>query len=337
MVWLLFIVFTGALVFFAQQLTRSGDVLAEKTGLGRAWIGALLLAGTTSLPELASGVTAVTALDAPNLAAGGVFGSCLFNLGLIALMDLVYQPGSVLVVSQEVNILSGALGVILIGLASLAVLLSPDLSSLSVLHVGLISVVVLGIYALGASLISRFERRRIAQVLTERAEELNYAGIPTRRAVTQFAISAVLVVGLAVGLSAVSERIADESGLSRSFVGTLFLAFATSLPEVVVGVVSVRMGAIDLAISNVLGSNLFNVALLGVYDAAYLKGSLWANLDDVHAVSGLMAVIMTGVAVVSLIYRASPRTPFRLSWDGFSILVLYITAIVLIFIVGQTA
>ncbi|MEK7439822.1 MAG: hypothetical protein AABZ78_03425 [Chloroflexota bacterium] len=95
MIWIEFAVCAALIVAAATQLSRYGDVLAEKTGLGRAWVGGILLAGVTSLPELVSGVSAVTWLNAPNLAAGSILGSCLFNLALIALMDLAYQPGSI--------------------------------------------------------------------------------------------------------------------------------------------------------------------------------------------------------------------------------------------------
>ncbi|HMD80368.1 MAG TPA: hypothetical protein VKE92_03610, partial [Anaerolineales bacterium] len=82
MIWIEFIV-CAALIFWAGSLlSKYGDVIAEKTGLGRTWIGAILIAGVTSLPELASGVSAVAWLNEPNLAAGAVLGSCLFNLAL---------------------------------------------------------------------------------------------------------------------------------------------------------------------------------------------------------------------------------------------------------------
>ena len=110
MIWLELLVCAVLIFWVGALLSKYGDVIAEKTGLGRAWIGAILIAGVTSLPELASGVSAVAWLNAPNLAAGAVLGSCLFNLALIAMIDLAYQPGRVLAKAQEVHILSGGLG-----------------------------------------------------------------------------------------------------------------------------------------------------------------------------------------------------------------------------------
>src|SRR3990172_1978293 len=129
MIWIEFVICAVLLVGAATLLSRYGDVLAEKTGLGRVWVGALLIAGVTSLPELASGITAVTVLNAPNLAAGGVLGSCLFNIALIAFIDLAYQPGSILAKAQEGHILSGGWGILLLGLAAGAALLKPEINS----------------------------------------------------------------------------------------------------------------------------------------------------------------------------------------------------------------
>ncbi|HET9905640.1 MAG TPA: hypothetical protein VFQ23_03345, partial [Anaerolineales bacterium] len=125
MLWVEFIVCAVLIFWVGSLLSKYGDVIAEKTGLGRAWIGAILIAGVTSLPELASGVSAVAWLNAPNLAAGAVLGSCLFNLALIAMIDLAYQPGRVLAKAQEVHILSGGLGVLMLGIVAMGVLIGP--------------------------------------------------------------------------------------------------------------------------------------------------------------------------------------------------------------------
>src|SRR5512146_3480128 len=106
MIWIEFIICAGLIFWTGSLLSKYGDVIAEKMGLGRVWLGAILIAGVTSLPELASGISAVAWLNAPNLAAGAAVGSCLFNLVLIAIMDLAYQPGRVLAKAQDVHILS---------------------------------------------------------------------------------------------------------------------------------------------------------------------------------------------------------------------------------------
>ena len=331
MLWLEFGLCATLIVAAAVVLSRYSDVLAEKTGLGRVWVGALLLAGATSLPELASGVSAVAWLKAPNLAAGSILGSCLFNLALIALMDLAYQPGSILAQAQEGHILSAGLGILLLGTVAASILLGPAVTHWGLFGVGAVSLGIISLYLVGARLLARFEQRRLAEILEREAEVRHYERISRRHAWAAFLLSGLAVVGLGIWLASIGDRLSAETGLSRSFVGSLFLAVSTSLPEVAASLAAVRIGAIDLAISNVLGSNLFNVAILFVYDVADGSTNFWAALSDVNAFAAVAAMMMTGVAVISLIYRASPRTPSRLNWDGVALIGMYLGAMIALY------
>jgi cation:H+ antiporter len=106
------------------------------------------------------------------------------------------------------------------------------------------------------------------------------------------------------------------------------------LPEVATSLAAVRLGAIDLAISNALGSNLFNIVLLAVLDVADGAGNIWAALTAANALAAVIAMMMTGVAIVSLTYRASPRTPNRLSWDGLALAGMYVAALAALYWLG---
>ncbi|HLB03150.1 MAG TPA: sodium:calcium antiporter, partial [Nitrospiria bacterium] len=119
MVWLEFAVCGALILFSGSRLSQYGDMLAEKTGMGRTWIGIILLATITSLPELATGISAVTVAAAPNIAVGDVLGSCVFNLMLIGVIDLFYRPGPILSQVEQGNILAAGYGILLIGIAAL--------------------------------------------------------------------------------------------------------------------------------------------------------------------------------------------------------------------------
>ncbi|MCP4454719.1 MAG: sodium:calcium antiporter, partial [Planctomycetes bacterium] len=110
---------------------------------------------------------------------------------------------------------------------------------------------------------------------------------------------------------------------NESFVGTLFVAFVTSLPEMVVTIAAVRIQALDMAVGNVLGSNLFNTVIIAVDDLFYLPGPLLADVEQSHIVSALIAILMTGVVVVSLFYRTR-RMRHVVSWSGLTLIALYI-------------
>jgi cation:H+ antiporter len=323
------------LIFWTGSLlSKYGDVIAEKTGLGRVWLGAILIAGVTSLPELASGISAVAWLNAPNLAAGAALGSCLFNLALIAVMDLVYQPGRVLAKAQDVHILSAGLGVLLLGIVAIGVLIGSEMSSFGGWGVSLLSLVIIVLYGIGGRMIARLEKERMNEVLEQEAQMNAYDSISARQAYVVFILSAIGIVALGIWLSFIGDRLAATTGLSASFVGNLFLALSTSLPEIAASLAAIRLGAIDLAIGNVLGSNLFNITLFFAYDLADGAANFWASLTHANAFAAVMTIMMTGVVIISLMYRASPKTPYRFSWDGIALSGMYLGSMIMLYVLG---
>jgi len=334
MVWIEFIICVVIVVAASSVLSRYADVIAEKTGLGRAWVGAILLAGVTSLPELVSGITAVSLLNAPNLAIGGIVGSNLFNVVLIAVMDLAYQPGSILSQAQEGHILSGGLGIVLMGLVVISPLLGPVFTGTGILGISFISIGIIVVYLFGARLLARFQSKRMVEVLELEAAQLHYEQISKTRTYITFALASLVVVAAGVWLGSIADRIAVETGLGRSFVGAFFLGVSTSLPEIASSLAAVRMGAVDLAIGNVLGSNLFNITLLAVYDIFDGPQNLWASMSTTNALALVIAIMMTAVVIISLIYRASPKTPWRMNWDGATLLAMYGAAFLLLYSLG---
>jgi len=334
MTWLELVVCATLIFWAGSLLSKYGDVIAEKTGLGRAWIGAILIAGVTSLPELASGVSAVAWLNEPNLAAGAVLGSCLFNLALIAMIDLAYQPGRVLAQAQDVHILSGGLGVLMLGMVVMGILIGPALNGLGILGISILSIAIIVLYSIGGTMIARLEKERMSEVLEKEAVEGGYARISIRKTYIVFILSGVAVIVLGIWLASIGDRVAATTGLSSSFVGNLFLALTTSLPEIAASLAAIRLGAIDLAIGNVLGSNLFNILLFFVYDLADGKSNFWASLTNANAFAAVMTIMMTGVVIISLMYRASPKTPYRISWDGFVLAGMYLGSMALLYLLG---
>jgi len=334
MVWIEFIICAGLIFWAGSLLSKYGDVIAEKTGMGRVWLGAILIAGVTSLPELASGISAVAWLNVPNLAAGAALGSCLFNLALIAIMDLVYQPGRVLAKAQDVHILSGGLGVLLLGIVAMGVLIGPAMNSFGGLGISVLSIAIIVLYAIGGRMIAGLEKERMNEVLEQEARENAYDSISARQSYIVFTLSAICIVALGIWLSSIGDRLSTTTGLSVSFVGNLFLATSTSLPEIAASLAAIRLNAIDLAIGNVLGSNLFNITLFFVYDLVDGRTNFWASLTNANAFAAVMTIMMTGVVIISLMYRASPRTPYRFSWDGIALAGMYLGSMVMLYLLG---
>jgi cation:H+ antiporter len=124
-------------------------------------------------------------------------------------------------------------------------------------------------------------------------------------------------------------------GWRTSFVGTLLVSAITTLPELVVTVSALRLGAVDMAIGNILGSNLFDILILAIDDLFYLKGPLLAAVSPAHAISAFAAVIMSGIFIAALLYR--PETRFRdtIGWVSLSLLAIYLFAAYAIYLHGH--
>lgn len=327
MTWLLFAAVSAVIVVAGTRLARYGDVIGEKTGLGRSWIGVVLLAATTSLPELFTGFGA-TALSAhPDIAAGDVLGSCMFNLLILSLMDAV-QPEPLSARAHQGHALSIGFGLLLIAIAGIGLSGGARLPALGT--VGLTTPLIIGLYFVAMRSVFVHEQRRRARELAEVAERLEYEDVPTRVAVTGYAIAAAFVVGAALWLPQIGAELARETGLGEAFVGSLFIAITTSLPEIVVSLTAVRIGALDLGIGNVLGSNLFNLLILGLDDVFYVQGSLLADVDRGHVVSVLAVVMMNALFLIGLTERALTKR-FVVAWDTGAIAAVYVAAVTLVF------
>src|SRR4030065_237649 len=123
LLWLGFIACTAVIVYSGTRLSRYGDVIAEKTGLGRAWIGVVLMASVTSLPELVTGISSVTYAGVPDIAVGDIFGRCVFNLLILALLDATYRMMPISAKAPQGNVLSASFGVLLISIAAVGLYL----------------------------------------------------------------------------------------------------------------------------------------------------------------------------------------------------------------------
>jgi cation:H+ antiporter len=306
-----------------SQLSKYGDMLAEKTGMGRTWLGLVVLAAVTSLPELATGTSAILWVHAPDLTVGDLLGSCMFNLLILALVDLFYPRGPVLTVAHRGHLLAACLGVVMLGVALMGLQAKQALGGISLGHVGLSSPVLLICYVVAMRSLFRYQRRERAAYVAAHEETLLYEDISLTTALVKFGLSALVVVAAGVFLPQVAERIALLMGWQQSAVGTVFVAAATSMPEMVVTFSALRLGAVDLAVGNLFGSNLINLGILGLMGFIYVKGPLLQAVSPKHVGTGLMAVIMTGIAATEMMYRPEKKTLRWMSSGAFFLAFLY--------------
>ena len=328
LLWPAFILCTAAIVYAGTKLSRYGDVIAEKTGLGRTWIGVVLMSAVTSLPELVTGIGSVTYADVPDIAVGDVLGSCVFNMLILAILDAVYKPMPISTKAQQGHVLSAGFGILLLSSVSLSLFLHHRVMTLGWL--GIYSLFFTTVYFFAMRIVYQHEKKEIARVVKDAAAEFQYGEISTRSAVLNYSFNAVIVIIAAMFLPKIGEGIATATGLGQSFVGTIFIAISTSLPEVVVSVAAVKMGAVDLAIGNLFGSNIFNIFILGIDDLFFVKGPILSYSNQNHAISALCAMMMTAIAIIGLTYRAEKKR-LIIAWDSVMIVLLYLVNLVLLY------
>lgn len=331
-IWLQFALCAGVILIAGSQLTRHGDVIAEKTGLGGSWVGLVLLATVTSLPELITGISAVTFNDLPDMAVSGTLGSCMFNMMVIAALDVFSTKRPVSNTVHQGHILSAGFGIVLIGFAAVDILFGKHLPALSWLNsIEPISLTYIAVYLLAMKLIYTYEQQRLQEFVGEIAQSANLGNESLTRSIIIFVFHSLLIVIAACYLPEIGAQIGKTTGWGESFIGSSFIAITTSLPEIVVSVTAARMGSFDMAVANLLGSNLFNIVILAAVDFCYLKGPLLRSVSQINTLTALTAMIAMGIVIIGLTYRSEKKMLF-LAGDAIAVLFVCILANVLLFL-----
>jgi len=320
--WLELLICLVVIAYAGYYLSRYGDIIAEKTGMSASWVGLVLLATATSLPEMVTGITSVTVADAPDIAVGNALGSTVFNLAILVILDALYKRETLYSSAAQGNIISAALGALLIAFSGFSLLLDSAGMSPVLGHVGLYTPFFVLIYFVSVRAVHRYEQR-IFNEYTEASAE-RYPQVTLKKAITGFLIAALAVIAAGIWLPFVAKDIAELMGWGQSFVGTLLVAAVTSTPEIVVTVSALRIGALDMAIANILGSNLFNIIYLAVDDLFYTKGSLLASVNSSHAITAFTSVMMSALVIAGFIFRPQKRAILKLTWISLGLFLLYI-------------
>jgi len=330
LLWFQFLASALVVVVAGIGLVRFSDVIAEKGPLGRMWVGAVLLAGATSLPEMATSISAGW-MGFPDIAIGNVYGSNTFNIFTLAIIDMLEGRGSILRKVSPGHILSAVFGMLLAAIGALSIVARVPYS---VLGVGVDSLLIFAVYLFGTRMLGRYDDRDPAEQMQaaidpppewvrQRRARAQADPMPLRTAYIGFAVTAAAIVVAGVSLSRTGDALAEVTGLGSTFVGSTLIAAATSLPEVVATVTAVLSGAYDLAVGNILGSNTFNMVIIVLSDVAYRGGPILSAVDQAHAVVALVGLILSAIAVVGLFYR-SRRSYAGLGPDSVAILITYV-------------
>lgn len=337
---LVIFVAAGTAVWIAgTKMSGYADTISRRTGLGQAIVGLLLLAGVTSLPEIAVSVTASIAGN-PTLAVNNLFGSIAMQVAILVVIDFIIgRRALTAVVPDPELLLLGTLNILLLALAAAGMVIGDT----AFLGIGLWAWASLVAYVFCLWLLSANDGRkpwlaasRDSQggqpvVTSEPADEEDDQKGPVERSLivrTVLAAATILVAGY--GLATSGDAIAEQTGLGSSFVGFVLVAISTSLPEFSTALGAARRGRFTMAIADILGTNLINVGLLFVVDAVALGEPVFNTVDSFAVVGALLGIIVTALFLAGLAERRD-KTVFRMGVDSVAVLVVYSAGLIFLF------
>jgi len=325
------------ILYYGMKLSLTTETFAEKKKISSSWLGLTVLAMITSMPELTVVLTS-SIMGKPELGVGDIFGACQMNLIIIVLLDALQGSGAFSYQLRLTHILPASMSILIIGLAILGIVVT------SITGTSFIGFIVLPLmllaYIYGNRLIYKVEQ--LSEEGFDKEEDIG-AIIETD---TELLMKIILYGILISSAGALASLLANDlsvypfmiSGktfiLGGSFVGVLFLGFITALPEFAVSFSAMKLGAVDMAVSNILGSIAFNVTLLIVMQLTTTKGIFLLLLQAQNGISILIpavgVIIMIAIVMMGLIYR-SQKSFLQMGLDSFAVLLIYILTMWLFF------
>lgn len=280
-----YVVVASIVVFAAIKASHYIDLLDRTTKLSGAFLGGVLLSAVTSLPEFFTSLSATVFLDKPALCIGNILGSDLFNLAMLAVLALLAMRSFRYARIGHGNIVVALYMVLIYGVMLLNYFGILDVEWLTI---NAITFIFVGIYALAV-------RHLASESCESGACEEESVTLTMRQIVTRFAMAAVVIVVMSVILTYITDDIAAKYNLGVGLAGAIFLGVATSLPEVASTIALVRMRNYDVAVGNIVGSNLFNFLVLCTADL-FSRGDVY-DYADFNVVKllffGVMATLLT--------------------------------------------
>ncbi|MCX2723936.1 sodium:calcium antiporter [Roseibium salinum] len=306
--WILIAVFAGAtvaVVVAGVRVARTADTLADRTNLGEVIAGALFVGASTSLPGAITSVS-TAAQGFPSLAVGNALGGLTAQTAFLVIADIAYRRANLEHAAASATGLTQ--GVLLVVLLSLPLIASVQ-PAYTIWGVHPVSILTVLAYAAGLRLlrdVSNEPMWKPVQTSETREEVSSVSDAEARRSMsglwTEFAIAAAVTALAGYVVGQVGIELVNRSGISATLVGTALLAVVNSLPELVTAIAAVRIGAVSLAVGDVIGGNAFEVLFLSAADVVS-EGSIYAAFTWQDQATALFAMLMTGVLLLGLIRR----------------------------------
>lgn len=323
----------ACVVWFAgTRIARYADSIARKTGIGHVAVGLVLLGGVTSLPEVAVSLFSAAARN-PALAINNLLGGIAMQKAILAGTDaIIGKEALTVVVASPAVLLQGALNILMLTVVAAGI----AIGDVALFHIGAWSWVILAMYFFSIWIISNSQGRHpwVAQDHHEQPDsekpDAQHDGGPLTPVLVKTAAAAAMILVAGFLLSRTGDAIAQQSGLGTSFVGAALLALSTSLPELSTVVSAMRLRLYEMAVSDILGTNLFNVGLVFLVDAVYPGPPVLNEVGDFSLIAALLGILLTIIYLIGLIERRN-LTIARMGIDSLATIVIYLGGLYILY------
>lgn len=281
-----YIILAVLVVVLSVKLADYVDLIDKKTNISGAFIGGVILAAVTSLPELFTSFSAVVIVKNPSLVIGNILGSNLFNITIFGIILIIWAKKFSKASVGKSHFKITVFTLFLFALMFLAVILGIDFS---IFNISIYSLIIIITYA--------FSIRYMANDESENDEKTDNP-LTIKQIAVRFVILSVLLVSVSIAITYVTDILAEGFKLGATIAGALFLGIATSLPELTSTFALAKKSNFNAATGNILGSGVFNFAILAVSDLLYRGGSVFDSKDSNSLVIfGFIATLLTGICL----------------------------------------
>lgn len=331
--WINLLVFAaaaGVVWFGGTRISAYADALADKTGIGRAFLGALLLGGVTSLPEGATTITA-TAIGNVPLAVNNLFGGVAMQVAVIAAADVLFRPALSSQTRDSSTAMQAALLVLTLMLGAAGIVMGDTLVfGVGVWTTAILMTTIAAFYLIHRDGLRKSEKESSSPSRSQdRDRQRDGRELPLGALILRMTAAAVAILTGGIVLAQTGDILAEQTGLGSSFVGAVLIAIATSLPEVSTTFGAVRIGAFTMAFSNIFGANLLDMSILFLADAVYVGQPILGLVDRFAVMAALLATTLTAIYLIGILWNA--RRNRRIGLDSLLVLAVYAGGLVLLY------
>lgn len=273
----LFLFLAGLTVFLSFKLSYYADLLNKTTNISGVFIGGILLAGITSLPEFVTCLSSIF-LNNPYLAIGDILGSNFFNIAMMCLFDILF------IKTMFYNYTKNKYYIIYLLLIInyfIMYLFMGGIFNLELFNIGIPSFIIIISYII---YLKKAQEKDSKKEIIKTKEHV----------LLKFLIVGILMIIVSIFLTLIVNLIADKNpNVASSFIGAILLGITTSMPEVITFIALIKMKSFDLALSDIIGSNLFNLLILAIGDIFLKNKEIYYFVDKESMFLLIFGLILT--------------------------------------------